>query len=124
MDFSEWVVAKLEEKGWSRSEAARRGGISASMYDKVINGHAKPGVKFIEGFAKAFKMESSEVMKYVSDSGSRASDEIARKSQELLSNYKSEETRRKAYRELQRLADEEKKGSGAASKRSTSTKTS
>ena len=33
-----------------------------SMFDKVINGHAKPGMRFIEGIAKAFKMSPSEVM--------------------------------------------------------------
>ena len=67
MDFSEWVVAELDERGWSRSEAARRGGISPSMFDKVINGQAKPGLKFIEGIARAFKMSSAEVMMHVSN---------------------------------------------------------
>lgn len=62
MDFSQWVVGELEKRGWSRSEAARRGGISSSMFDKVINGHAKPGVKFIEGIAQAFKMSPADVM--------------------------------------------------------------
>lgn len=123
MDFSEWLEAKLDEKGWSRSEAARRGGISASMYDKVINGHAKPGLKFIEGVARAFRMEVSEVMKYVSDSGS-ISDEIARMSHELISSFQSEDTRRKAYAQLKRLADEETKTNGAArTKHSTKAKT-
>jgi transcriptional regulator with XRE-family HTH domain len=56
MDFSEWIVSELERRGWSRSEAARRGDISPSMFDKVINGHSKPGLKFIEGIAKAFSI--------------------------------------------------------------------
>jgi transcriptional regulator with XRE-family HTH domain len=113
MDFSEWLEAKLEEKGWSRSEAARRGGISASMYDKVINGHAKPGLRFIEGVAKAFKMEVYEVWKYVSETDS-ISDEITRMSQELISGFQLEETKRKAYAQLKRLADEETKHNGVA----------
>ena len=62
MEFSEWIVEELEKRGWSRSEAARRGGVSPSMFDKVINGYSKPGVKFIEGIAKAFKMSSAEVV--------------------------------------------------------------
>ena len=65
MEFSEWIVVELEKRGWSRSEAARRGDISPSMFDKVINGHAKPGVKFIQGIAKAFKMTPAEVMMHV-----------------------------------------------------------
>ena len=54
MGFSEWLVSELEQRGWSRSEAARRGNISASMFDKVINGYAKPGAKFLDGIAQAF----------------------------------------------------------------------
>jgi len=65
MDFSEWLVGELEKRGWSRTEAAKRGSISPSMYDKVINGHSKPGMKFIEGVAKAFKMPAAEVMMHV-----------------------------------------------------------
>lgn len=66
MEFSEWIVVELDERGWSRSEAARRGGISPSMFDKVINGHAKPGIKFIEGLAKAFKISEAEVLMHMS----------------------------------------------------------
>ena len=125
MDFSEWLEAMLDEKGWSRSEAARRGKVSASMYDKVINGHAKPGLKFIEGVARAFKMEVADVMKYVSDSDA-ISDEITRMSQDLIANFQYEETKRKAYAQLKRLADQEAKGNNngvPSTKRSTSTKT-
>lgn len=56
MEFSEWLMVELENRGWSRSEAARRGGISPSMFDKVINGYAKPGIKFLDGIATAFEM--------------------------------------------------------------------
>jgi len=65
MEFSEWIVTELEKRGWSRSEAARRGQISPSVLDKVINGYSKPGVKFIDGIAKAFKISSSEVMMHI-----------------------------------------------------------
>jgi len=65
MGFSEWIVAELEKRGWSRSEAARRGKISPSMFDKVINGYSKPGMKFIDGIARAFKVSKSQVMMHV-----------------------------------------------------------
>lgn len=58
MDFSEWIEDELEKRGWSRSEAARRGGISPSMFDKVINGYSRPGTKFVEGIAKAFSLSA------------------------------------------------------------------
>ena len=66
MDFSEWIVSELAKKGWSRSEAARRGNISPSMFDKVINGYSKPGMKFIEGIAQAFGIPVVEVMLHIS----------------------------------------------------------
>lgn len=57
MNFSEWVTKELEIRGWSRSEAARRGHISPSMFDKVINGYSKPGTKFLDGIARAFGID-------------------------------------------------------------------
>ena len=61
MEFSEWIVDELEQRGWSRSEAARRGDISPSMFDKVINGYAKPGKKFLDGIALAFELPQTVV---------------------------------------------------------------
>jgi transcriptional regulator with XRE-family HTH domain len=61
MDFSEWLENELEKRGWSRSEAARRGGISPSMFDKVINGYSKPGKRFLEGVAQALKISIEDV---------------------------------------------------------------
>ena len=54
MNFSEWLTLELDTRGWSRSEAARRGKISPSMFDKVINGYSKPGTRFLDGLAQAF----------------------------------------------------------------------
>jgi transcriptional regulator with XRE-family HTH domain len=62
MEFSERIVRELDKKGWSRSEAARRGGISSSMFDKVINGYAEPGIKFLKGIAQAFGISLAEVL--------------------------------------------------------------
>ena len=63
MDFSVWLNQELETRGWSRSEAARRGNVSASMFDKVINGQAKPGINFCRGVARAFNLPVIEVFR-------------------------------------------------------------
>jgi len=60
--FAEWLDAELQNRGWSRSEAARRGGISSSILDKVINGHSQPGLAFYKGLAKAFNMSLVDVL--------------------------------------------------------------
>lgn len=62
-DFVVWLNQQLDQRGWSRSEAARRGGISASSLDKVIGGFAKPGQRFCQGIARAFGMPVEEVMR-------------------------------------------------------------
>ncbi len=62
-DFVVWINRRLDELGWSRSEAARRGGISASALDKVISGHANPGLDFCQGLARAFRMPLEDVLR-------------------------------------------------------------
>ena len=61
--FTDWLDGELKARGWSRSEAARRSGLSASMFDKVINGHANPGHRFCEGVAHLFSLSTEEVFR-------------------------------------------------------------
>jgi transcriptional regulator with XRE-family HTH domain len=60
-DFSLWLGKELDQRGWSRSEAARRGEISPSSLDKVMGGFGNPGVRFCRGIARAFQMSPEEV---------------------------------------------------------------
>jgi transcriptional regulator with XRE-family HTH domain len=110
MDFSEWLSKKLDEKGWSRVEAAKRGGISASMYDKVIRDHQQPGRKFIEAVAKAFKMEVADVWQLAANPSARISEQINQQAIEIIESFELEETKRRALDQLQKLKrDEETK---------------
>jgi len=61
-NFEEWIDKELYKRGWSRREAARRSGISASMMNKVINGEANPGISFYRGIAEAFGLSIVEVL--------------------------------------------------------------
>lgn len=60
--FVGWLNKELEQRGWSRSEAARRGSISSSSYYKVITGQADPGLKFCTAVARAFRVPLDEVL--------------------------------------------------------------
>jgi transcriptional regulator with XRE-family HTH domain len=62
-DFSLWIGQELDRRGWSRSEAARRGSISPSAMDKVIGGFANPGIDFCRGVARAFGLPLEEVFR-------------------------------------------------------------
>ena len=60
-DFATWLVSELEKRGWSRAEAARRGGISSVAIDRVVNGSMNPGYRFTRGIAQAFGISDEEV---------------------------------------------------------------
>ena len=91
MEFSERIVRELEKKGWSRSEAARRGGISSSMFDKVINGYAKPGIKFLKGIAQAFEISLAEVLTWLEPSHRQGTDEDFEELKHLFNQMTDEE---------------------------------
>ena len=60
--FVVWINSELDDRGWSRSEAARRGGISPSMFDKVVGGFANPGLKFCQAVSRAFRVPLDDVL--------------------------------------------------------------
>ena len=61
--FARWVTAELDERGWSQSQAARRGGFSASMLSKVVAGSANPGLDLFQGIAVAFRIPLEDVLR-------------------------------------------------------------
>lgn len=61
--FVSWINTELNERGWSRSEAARRGGFSPSTLDKVIGGFSGPGPTLCRGLARAFERPPDEVFR-------------------------------------------------------------
>lgn len=62
-DFRDWLVFELKDRGWSQSEAARRGEISASLVQQVMSGTSRPGKRFYQGVARAFGIPVEEVMR-------------------------------------------------------------
>ncbi len=65
--FRDWLAAELKTRGWSQSEAARRGEISASLVQQVMSGTTKPGKRFYRGIARAFGLPVEEVMRLAGD---------------------------------------------------------
>lgn len=61
--FVAWINSELNQRGWSRSEAARRGGFSPSTLDKVIGGFSRPGPTLCRGLARAFGAPPDEVFR-------------------------------------------------------------
>lgn len=58
-EFASWLVQELEARGWSRAELARRGGVTSTSVDQVVNGLTRPGLKFARAVARAFEMRAA-----------------------------------------------------------------
>jgi transcriptional regulator with XRE-family HTH domain len=61
--FGTWLDRELQQKGWSQSEAARRGEMSSQMINAIINGQANPGLESCQGIARAFKLPLEDVFR-------------------------------------------------------------
>lgn len=61
--FAQWLDQELLNRGWSQSEAARRGGFSSSTLDKVIGGYSRPGLVLCRGLSRAFGVSQDEVFR-------------------------------------------------------------
>lgn len=61
-DFSDWVNAELESRGWGYSELSRRSGLSVSGISSMMTGQRQPGLDMCKGIARAFGMRPEEVL--------------------------------------------------------------
>lgn len=52
-DFSTWLTSKLNERGWTYSELARRSGLTGAAVSAVVTGKRNPGSKLCLGIARA-----------------------------------------------------------------------
>lgn len=61
--FAQWLDQELLNRGWSQSEAARRGEMSSQMINAIVNGQAAPGLESCKGIARAFKLPLEDVLR-------------------------------------------------------------
>lgn len=61
--FGTWILRELDRRGWSQSEAARRGGISSTSISMVISGKMNPEIKFYRGVSRAFNLPLEDVLR-------------------------------------------------------------
>lgn len=61
--FSEWILAQLEEREWSRAELARRAGLSRTAISDVITGKANPGYTLCVSVGNALEIPAESVFR-------------------------------------------------------------
>ena len=56
MDFSEWLQAEIDKRGWSQSDLARSADLNRAVINKLLNGksHAQPAT--LEAISRAFRI--------------------------------------------------------------------
>lgn len=60
-EFIEWLNAMLNQRNWSRNQAAAKAGIDSSTLDKIVSGISRPGSRTCAALAKAFAVDEEEV---------------------------------------------------------------
>jgi transcriptional regulator with XRE-family HTH domain len=64
MDFVEWLEEEMRQRKLSQAELARRGEISRSAINKLLNRQQKkPGIVMLEAIARGLDMPPSEIFR-------------------------------------------------------------
>lgn len=53
MEFSKWLGAELEERGWNQSDLSRASRLSTALISKIMTGTRNPGPSACKQIAKA-----------------------------------------------------------------------
>lgn len=60
--FSGWIQERLEEKGWSQAELARRSGLTRGGISNLLNNVRKPDAETCKALARAFGRPEEEAL--------------------------------------------------------------
>lgn len=60
--FPVWLQGQLDERGWSKSEFARKAGIDTGTVSNVLNEVRRPGKAFCKRTAKALGVKESVIL--------------------------------------------------------------
>lgn len=111
IQFSEWLVSVMEEKGWSKSEMARRANISPAAISDILSGRRDPGLLVCQGIAKALKVPPEEVLRHAGliPEGETEKDYRLSKIENLYHSLQLNENKERALQFLEFLSDQEDK---------------
>ena len=56
IDFSEWLQAEMNRRGWSQSDLARAADVNRAVINKLIHGKSHPQPATLEAISRAFRI--------------------------------------------------------------------
>ena len=62
--FSTWLTAELETRGWSRADFATRAGIRAATLDALLDAGKTPAPDLCATIARALELQAEDVFRY------------------------------------------------------------
>jgi transcriptional regulator with XRE-family HTH domain len=65
-DFSEWIAEQINERGWKKSELAKRSGLDRSYTYQIIAGNKRPGAVACRAIARALDVPEVIVFRQIS----------------------------------------------------------
>ena len=72
-----YVVERLEERGWSGRDLAREAGLAHTTVIQVLNGQARPGLRFYVGVAKALQVSVDRLLELAGEMPASGADDEA-----------------------------------------------
>jgi transcriptional regulator with XRE-family HTH domain len=62
-DLSGWLQERIDARGWSLRETARRAGLSPTPIASILSGDANPSLDVYKGLARAFALPLEQVLR-------------------------------------------------------------
>src|SRR5215207_2271622 len=56
IDFSEWLQAEMDRRGWSQSDLARASDLNRAVINKLLNGKSHPQPATLEAISRALRI--------------------------------------------------------------------
>ena len=56
INFSEWLQAEMNKRGWSQSDLARAADLNRAVINKLLNGKSRPQPSTLEAISRALKI--------------------------------------------------------------------
>ena len=110
MDFAEWLIKELRNRGWTQADLARESGLTSGGIAHLVNRTRNPTAESCKVIARALRYPPEIVFRAAGLLPPKpAADAIIEQAEHIINGYKSPETKNRALAYLEFLRVEEEK---------------